>query len=235
MTRWYTRFSVWQRLQHALVIVLFALLCVTGLPQRFFESEWAIWIVDVLGGVDRTRWLHRASGIAFAALLAVHVAVELITLARGRGSLSMVPHRQDFADAIQTLRYYVGLSDRQARFDRFDYKQKFEYWGLVLGSLVVVGTGFILLYPVHTTAWLPGVVVPMALVAHSAEGLLAFLTIIIWHVYSAVLAPEVFPLDRTIFTGKISEERLRHEHPLEWERIQSAPAERAPSEGDAPS
>jgi cytochrome b subunit of formate dehydrogenase len=233
MTRDYTRFTPWQRLQHALVIVLFALLCVTGLPQRFFDSGWAIGIVDLLGGIDRTRWLHRATGVAFAILLAAHVSVELVRLARSRGSLSMVPHRQDFTDAVQTLRYYVGLSDRQARFDRFDYKQKFEYWGLVLGSLVVVSTGFILLYPVAVTAWLPGVVVPMALVAHSAEGLLAFLTIIIWHVYSAVLAPEVFPLDRTMFTGRISEERLKHEHPLEWERLQ-AQADRRPPGEDGP-
>lgn len=234
MTRYYTRFTVWQRVQHVLVIVLFALLCVTGLPQRFFEAGWAVWIVDVLGGIDRTRWLHRAAGYAFAVLLVAHVSVELVQLARGRGSLSMVPHRQDFTDAVQTLRYYVGLSDRQARFDRFDYKQKFEYWGLVLGSLVVVGTGFILLYPVEVTAWLPGVVVPMALVAHSAEGLLAFLTIIIWHAYSAVLAPEVFPLDRTIFTGRISEERLKHEHPLEWERMQAGTPGSRPDEKPRP-
>jgi cytochrome b subunit of formate dehydrogenase len=219
MSRLYTRFSVWQRVQHGLVIVLFTALCVTGLPQKFFESGWAIWLVELFGGIDRTRWLHRATGILFTGLLVAHVAVEGVKLFRGRGSLSMIPHRRDFADAILTLRYYLGLSDRQARFDRFDYKQKFEYWGLVLGSLVVVGTGLVLLYPVHVTQWLPGVVVPVAMVAHSNEGLLAFLTIITWHVYSAVLAPEVFPLDTTMFTGTISEERMRHEHPLEWERL----------------
>jgi cytochrome b subunit of formate dehydrogenase len=219
MTRWYTRFTLWQRVQHGLVIVLFTVLSVTGLPQKFFDAGWAIWIVDALGGIDRTRWLHRAAGVAFTVLLAVHVLVELFHLVRGRGSLSMIPHRKDFTDAIVTLRYYLGLSDRQARFDRFDYKQKFEYWGLVLGSLVVVSTGLVLLYPVHVTQWLPGVVVPVAMVAHSSEGLLAFLTIITWHIYSAVLAPEVFPLDTTMFTGRISEERLRHEHPLEWERL----------------
>lgn len=219
MTRMYTRFSAWQRVQHGLVIVLFTILSITGLPQKFFDSGWAVWIVDVLGGVDRTRWLHRASGILFTGLLLLHVAVEGYGLLRGRGSLSMVPHRKDFTDAVATLRYYLGLSDQQARFDRFDYKQKFEYWGLVLGSLVVVSTGLVLLYPVHVTQVLPGVVVPVAMVAHSSEGLLAFLTIITWHVYSAVLAPEVFPLDTTMFTGRISEERLRHEHPLEWERL----------------
>ncbi len=27
------------------------------------------------------------------------------------------------------------------------------------------------------------------------------------------------PLDTTIFTGKVTEERMRHEYPLEYERI----------------
>jgi formate dehydrogenase subunit gamma len=233
MTRLYTRFSVWQRLQHALVIVLFTVLCATGLPQKYFESGWAIWLVNLFGGIDRTRWLHRASGMLFTGLLVAHVAVVAVALLRGRGSLSMIPHRRDFSDAVLTLRYYLGLSDRQARFDRFDYKQKFEYWGLVLGSLVVVSTGLVLLYPVHVTQWLPGVVIPVAMVAHSSEGLLAFLTIITWHVYSAVLAPEVFPLDTTMFTGTISEDRLKHEHPLEWERLTThAGGGHAPERGE---
>jgi cytochrome b subunit of formate dehydrogenase len=224
MTVYYRRFTLWQQAQHALVIVLFALLCLTGLPQKFYDSGWALWIVDLLGGIDRTRWVHRAAGVAFSVLLLAHVAVEFWRLVDGRGSLSMVPHRRDFTDAIQMLRYYVGLSDTQPRFDRFDYKQKFEYWGLVLGSIVVVSTGYVLLYPVAVTQWLPGAIVPVAMVAHSNEGLLAFLTIITWHIYSAVLAPEVFPLDTTMFTGRISEERLRHEHPLEHERL-APPAE----------
>jgi cytochrome b subunit of formate dehydrogenase len=219
MSRQYQRFSVWQRMQHVMVIVVFALLCITGLPQKFFDSGWAVWIVDALGGIDRTRWLHRAAGVAFTLLLFAHVIVQLVQMLRGRASLAMILRRHDFRDAIQTLRYYVGLSDKPARFDRFDYKQKFEYWGLVLGSLVVVSTGIVLMYPVVVTQWLPGVVIPVSMVAHSNEGLLAFLTIITWHIYSAVLAPEVFPLDTTMFTGTISEERLRHEHPLEWERM----------------
>jgi cytochrome b subunit of formate dehydrogenase len=132
----------------------------------------------------------------------------------------MVPHRKDLTDALTTLRYYAGLGDTQARFDRYDYKQKFEYWGMLLGSSIVVGTGFVLLYPIEVTRWLPGALVPVAVVAHSNEGLLAFLTIITWHIFNAALAPEVFPLDTSIFSGRISEERMRHEHPLEYERRQ---------------
>jgi cytochrome b subunit of formate dehydrogenase len=220
VTRYVKRFSAWQRLQHVAIMVLFSVLCLTGLPQKFYDTSWAPPVLDFLGGVDRARWFHRAAGLSFAALMVVHFAVEVWSLLRGRGSLSLVPTKQDFRDAIVTLRYYLGTSDQQARFDRFDYRQKFEYWGLVLGSVIVVSTGLVLLYPVEVTRLLPGTLVPVAYIAHSNEGLLAFLTIITWHIYNAHLNPDVFPFDTTIFTGRISLERMHHEHPRELERMQ---------------
>jgi hypothetical protein len=45
------------------------------------------------------------------------------------------------------------------------------------------------------------------------------LVVLLWHSYGVILRPEVFPLDTSIFTGKISLERLREEHALEYERI----------------
>ena len=55
-------------------------------------------------------------------------------------------------------------------------------------------------------------------VAHSNEGFMAFLVVIVWHIWNAHLAPEVFPFDRSIFTGQVSMEKMHHEHPLELER-----------------
>ena len=131
----------------------------------------------------------------------------------------MIPGRKDFVDAIKTLRYYLGASEEQARFDRFDYRQKFEYWGLVMGGLLMVATGMVLYFPLVVTRLLPGVAIPIAKVAHSNEGLMAFLVVITWHIYNAHLNPDVFPFDKTIFTGKISLDRMKHEHPLELERL----------------
>ena len=76
MTTYVQRFSRWQRAQHLCVMLLFTLLCATGLPQRFFDSGWAQWMLSMFGGVDRARWIHRACGLSFTGLMAVHFAVE---------------------------------------------------------------------------------------------------------------------------------------------------------------
>jgi formate dehydrogenase gamma subunit len=220
------RFTRVQRAEHVAVMLLFAVLSVTGLPQKFFDHRWAQALMGWLGGVDVARWFHRVAGVMFAVLVVAHLSRLIWQVAFGGSHLSMVPNRQDFRDAIITLRYYLGASDHQARFDRFDYRQKFEYWGLVMGAAVVVSTGIVLLYPLALTRFLPGELVPAAQVAHSNEGLLAFLVVIIWHIYNAHLNPDVFPFDKSIFTGRISRERMRHEHPLEFERLTKAERER---------
>jgi cytochrome b subunit of formate dehydrogenase len=164
----------------------------------------------------------------------VHVLRLVVSVVRQKTTLSMVPTRQDFRDAVQTMEYYLRLRDSPPRFDHFDYRQKFEYWGMLLGSAVVVGTGVALLFPIQAAVWLPGQLIPAAYVAHSQEGLMAFLVVIVWHIYNAHLNPDVFPFDRSIFTGEISEHRLRHEHALEYERLQRAGPGRPAAEPEHP-
>ena len=224
-----TRFSALERAEHVAVMALFAVLALTGFPQKFYDHRWAQVLTGWLGGVDTARWFHRAAGLMFAALLLAHILRLVVSVFRRSTSFSMVPTRRDFTDAIQTIRFYLRLSD-PPRFDHFDYRQKFEYWGMLLGSAVVVGTGLALLFPIQTARLLPGQIIPAAYVAHSQEGLMAFLVVIVWHIYNVHLAPEVFPFNTSIFTGRITVQRLRHHHPLEYARLVSgaAPEERFP-------
>ena len=219
MSDYVVRFSVRQRVEHLVVMVLFLLLAVTGFPQKFYEAGWSAAVVDALGGVPRTRWIHRAAGVLFVALTGFHLLSAVLGAASRRVPLSMVPTRRDFHDVVTSLRYYLRLSEKQARFDRFDYREKFEYWGLIIGALVMSATGMLLLFPILVAQYLPGELIPVAKVAHSNEGLMAVLVVLTWHLYNAHLAPGVFPFNPTIFTGKISREHLREHHALEYERL----------------
>jgi formate dehydrogenase gamma subunit len=227
------RFSRKQRIEHLIVMLLFTVLAVTGFPQKFYEARWAGVVVNAIGGLDRVRYLHRMAGILFSVATVFHImAVTVLALMRRTG-MTMVPTRRDFTDAIQQIGWYLGLAKEPARFDRFDYRQKFEYWGMLIGSFLMVVTGLILYLPLLFTRTFPGELVPVARVAHSNEGLMAFLVIIVWHIYNAHLSPDVFPFDTCIFTGRISRERMHHEHPLELARLTGEPVDTPHEDGSA--
>jgi cytochrome b subunit of formate dehydrogenase len=56
-------------------------------------------------------------------------------------------------------------------------------------------------------------------IVHGFEAILAFLAIIIWHMYNVHLNPDVFPMSKVWITGKISKEEMMEHHPLEYEEI----------------
>jgi len=213
------RFSFWARFQHAAIILLFGVLLLTGMPQKWPYAEASRWVIEHLGGIFVTRWLHRAAGVAFSALLVAHLAIAIAGVLSRRTQPSMLLSRKDFRDAIDNLRYYVGYAETPPPFGRFDYRQKFEYWGLIFGALIMAASGFILFFPILLSRVLPAELIPAAKVMHSAEAMLAFLIILIWHMAGAHLTPESFPMDTSIFTGKIRKDKLRREHPLEYDDL----------------
>jgi cytochrome b subunit of formate dehydrogenase len=176
-------------------------------------------VIEHLGGIFVTRWLHRAAGVAFSGLLVAHLAIAIFGVVSRRTQPSMLLSRQDFRDAIDNLRYYAGYAETPPPFGRFDYRQKFEYWGLIFGALIMALTGFILFYPILLSRLLPAELIPAAKVMHSAEALLAFLIVLVWHMAGAHLTPESFPMDTSIFTGRVRKDKLRREHTLEYEDL----------------
>lgn len=216
------RFGLGRMIEHHVFAIVFMTLVCTGLAQRFYDASWSEWLVTHAGGIDQLRLIHRSTGVVFSLLTIQHIVIGAHGLIFKHWAPTMMISIKDFRDAIQNLKYYFGIHNNPARCDRYDYKQKFEYWGVILGGLLMITTGLMLWFPSLTfqiLPFLPGQVIPAAKVAHSNECMLALLVIVIWHIYNAIFSPEVFPMDTGIFTGKISKERCKHEHPLEYERI----------------
>ncbi len=216
------RFHPLRIIEHQANAITFIVLVVTGISQKFHNSSWAEWIIMNLGGIDNARVIHRTTGLIFTVLTLQHMLTGSYGVIVKKWMPSMVINLKDFTDAIDNLKYYFGITDRPARCDRYDYKQKFEYWGVVIGGILMILTGLTLWFPTkvfYLIPFLPGQIIPAAKAAHTNEAMLALLVIVIWHIYNSVFSPDVFPLDTAIFTGKISKERMIHEHPLEYERL----------------
>ena len=149
-----------------------------------------------------------------------HVLVALYELLFARSKpTAMFPRPQDVKDALQQVAHLAGMKVEKPKFRRYDFRHKVEYWSVIWGTLLMGVTGLILLFPVVATGFLPGVVVTASRLAHSYEALLAFLAIVLWHFYNSHFAAESFPMDTSIFTGKISAAKMQEEHPLEYEQL----------------
>ena len=91
----------------------------------------------------------------------------------------MVIQLKDYQDAVTNLKYYFGLRSHPASCDRYDYKQKFDYWGVLVSNLIMICTGLILWFPITTTKFLYGEFIPAANVIHTNQSLLVILIILL--------------------------------------------------------
>jgi cytochrome b subunit of formate dehydrogenase len=198
------RFPPARIVEHLLLIVLFVVLASTGLAQEFHHLEVSQWLFAKLGGVDMARRVHHCAGLAFAAMLLLHVVIAVWGVTARGWPPSMLVSRQDVLDAIQDVRYALGVASKPADRGRYGYKEKFTYWLVLMGGLIMVLTGFILWFPVIAVRFLPGEAIPVAAVVHSQQALVVLLLASAWHVYDSIFSPDVFPLDTSIFTGYTS-------------------------------
>ena len=217
---WHPRFSLNQRIQHILVLSSFVVLMITGMPVRYHEAKISKLLILLQGGMAGREVLHRVGALVLIGLCVYHLAYVLLSRKGHEDFLALMPTKKDISDLFTNLKWYFGLWKERALGHRFTYIEKFEYWAVVWGSVIMVFTGLMLWFEEGAMLIVPKWALDITRVVHSYEALLAFLAIIIWHLYNVHLNPTSFPMSKTWLTGMISEEEMKELHPLEYEKLQ---------------
>jgi cytochrome b subunit of formate dehydrogenase len=222
--RWFMRFTRAQRYMHAVLFSTFLGLAGTGLPLRFSESIWARGLARSVGGFGAILFFHKLCAVVLSVAFFIHVKEVFTRGVVNRekgvfwGSNSMVANWKDVKDLLGHLRWFVGLGPRP-HFDRYAYWEKFDYWAVFWGMIVIGFSGYAMWFAPFFAHFLPGWALNAVLVIHSEEGLLAILFIFSIHFVNTHLRPDSFPMDMVVFTGVESEEEFKHKRPLEYERL----------------
>jgi cytochrome b subunit of formate dehydrogenase len=224
------RFTRFDRINHAFVIISFFGLTLTGLPLRFSDHHWAQVLAGLLGGGTAAGLLHRFFAIMLICNFAAHFYGMFKRSRRYEKTLvrdwvfgpnTMLPRMKDIKDCLGMFRWFFAGGKKPA-FDRWTYWEKFDYTAEVAGSLIIGGSGLLLWFPEFFSRFLPGWVFNAAMIVHGYEALLAVGFIFTIHFFNAHLRLEKFPVDDVIFTGRLSEEEFKHERGVEYARLVAA-------------
>jgi len=224
--RFYVRFSLTQRVMHLVMILSFFTLAITGMTLKFSYSAWAVVISRALGGFGVTGVLHRIAAVTLMGLFAYHLWQVYKMKIKSDESWfkfifskdSMMFNLNDIKQFWQHFLWFIHKGERP-KYGRFTYWEKFDYFAVFWGVVVIGSTGLMLWFPTFFTRFLPGWMINVATIVHSDEALLATAFIFTIHFFNTHFRPDKFPMDPVIFTGRMSLEELKHDKPGEYERL----------------
>ncbi len=230
------RFNIIFRIQHIIMFTTFLLLSFTGWGLKYAEAPGGVssmWI-RVWGGPETAGIIHRVAGITMLLDFIWHVIYLLYLFATKRMTINLkttiIPLPKDIFDVIKNFMYFLGLSNEKARFGKYSYAQKFDYWAVFWGMFIIGFSGFALAFPMVVSHIVPQFTSPwiwqLLAIMHSDEALLAIVFILFWHFYNEHLKPENFPMSWLWITGRISTDKLKHHHPVEYELLFGEEAEK---------
>lgn len=218
------RMNIHFRIAHWLIVVSFPLLVITGFALKFPDSWWARPILMWERQFALRGTLHRVAAVVLLASVVYHI-VDLILSRRDRVIVtSLKPEPGDFQRLKMTILYNLGLTDSRPAHSGATYVEKIEYWAFVWGTGVMTSTGFLLWFNNFALRHFPKWVEDASTALHYYEAILATASILVWHMYTVVFDPEVYPMDPSWITGK----RPSHEIPVS----ESVPAAELPVQAE---
>ncbi len=206
------RMMLSERVIHTILLTSFFTLAITGFALKFPETFWAKWLFS-LGMTEAIRaFIHRTAAMAMTLDL-VFLGFYMIFKKRGRGILyELLPRKRDITDFWKSVTFYLkgARGQHPPHYSVFNFAEKFEFWALLWGTVVMMVSGVILWLPRALPESWPSWVIAVARVVHFYEALLATLAIIIWHLFQTMFHPAEYPMNTSWITGYITEEEAKH-------------------------
>ena len=216
-TRYYIRFTLAQRFLHGALAATFLGLAFTGLTLRFSTASYMQSMARAVGGFAAVLFFHKFCALTLTIAFLIHVANLAYRIVVKReyslvwGPRSMVPRWKDIQDFFGNIKWFLHLGPKP-QFDRFAYWDKVDYWAVFWGMAIIGFSGYAMWFGSFFARFIPGSWLNIALLIHGEEAILAVGFIFTIHFFNTHLRPDSFPMDLTIFTGRLSEEELKSKH-----------------------
>jgi len=205
-----------ERVEHALLVVSFVTLAWTGFALKYSDQWWAR--PSLLRDGNLRSIVHRIAALVFVAVSLTHV-ISLVSNRRLRRHwMELFPKARDAREALANFSYNVGLRSAPPGRSAHSYIEKAEYWAVVWGAMVMIVTGLMLWGNNLMLALFPKLWLDVATSVHFYEALLATLAIVVWHFYTVIFDPDVYPMDTAWLTGVSVKEEEPHEAEPDPER-----------------
>jgi cytochrome b subunit of formate dehydrogenase len=236
----FERMTLSERLQHLALILCFVTLVLTGLPLLLYPSVGLKKMFFFEASFAWRGFLHRLAGTGLILVSVFHLYYVGFTR-RGRDLFwALMLRRKDVTDVWESFGYNLGftgwlyrhgfiraflskhpywLFQTPPEYGRYNFIEKFEYLAVFWGNFVMILTGIFLWAKNFSFRFFPIWIYDIFKIIHSYEAILAFLAIIIWHLYNVHLNPVVFPMSKVWIDGKITGHELRTLYPLEYRKI----------------
>jgi formate dehydrogenase subunit gamma len=215
------RFTLNERIQHIVAMIAFIMLFLSGFALKYSDSSVSGWLIRLLGGMENRSSVHYAGGILLIAVGVYHILYLLLTV-RGRDQLRRLFFRTSDWKAFRVSFKHIFSSKRpDTPHGRFTTRQKFQFWLVMGGSLSMGVSGLLIWFHDETMSLFSKWFWDFLFIPPSHGVMLVFLVIVLWHLYDIHLR-EAFPMDNSWLSGRLSLERLKQEHSLEYQELMAS-------------
>lgn len=209
------RHSIIELIEHWSIAISGIVLLFTGLGCLPLYKRY--YITEILGfgwtaDFYNVTVVHYIASIVFVAGVIFHIFYHGL-----RKDFALLPKKGDLSQSIKVLSAMIGIG-KEPPSDKYLPEQRIAYVGIGLIVLILTITGIIKVLKNLEWINLSPTMETINTLIHTLTGFLFMLAFIV-HVGTVLLFKSNWPLLKSMFTGWIDEEYVKHRHSIWYEKI----------------